>query len=134
MIHYQRIQFQNAKEGTKTFIHAKEMSDCERSHCITVTILPAICRQSLNGRHLNAALYSCLWCLLNMIIATGVNRLPYSCRYGVYIHFYTYIHTHSISLFFCLKVVKSLKWFDKQDKLICLSNYNYSSNSHSPSG
>lgn len=42
MIHYQRIQFQNAKEGTKTFIHAKETRDCERSHCITVTILPAI--------------------------------------------------------------------------------------------
>lgn len=45
--------------------------DCKCSHCITVTLLPTICCQSLNYRYLNATCDSdsCLWGFLNMIIA-----------------------------------------------------------------
>lgn len=115
MIHYRKIQFQNAKEEKKkkrkkTVIHAKETRDCKRSHCITVTILPAICCQRLNGRLLSARTICdsdpCLWCLLNMIIATWVIRLPYSCHVVACIFISIHICAQYFIIFFP-RVVKS---------------------------
>lgn len=62
--------------------------------------------------HLNTALYdydSCLQCLVYVVImATWVNRLPYSCHVVMWLcmHVCTYMHTRNCILF-CLGVVKS---------------------------
>lgn len=74
-----------------------------------------------------------------MIIVTWVNRLPRSCCVFVWcVHVCQYIYAHSIVCCFAwgssVKSWHSHMIWQPCHKLICLSNFNYSSNSNSPSG